>query len=294
MDIVMPNPGKYVIAVSGGVDSMALLHLLQAQPDVQLMVAHFDHGIRPDSAIDRQLVQATAKRQGLPFFYEEGKLGPSTSEAKAREARYSFLREVQHDHKADKIITAHHQDDVLETAIINLLRGTGRKGLTSLRTTDDIERPLLQVTKSELVDYANVNQLEWREDSTNQDDAYLRNYVRNQLLPAFDVATRQQFAEMISRSRLTDKEIDTLLVKYQLLTSQELPRSQFVQLPHAVAREMMAAWLRQHGIRDFDHRTIERLVVAAKTGRPGQLFPVMHGASLEIKRGNLALKLPER
>src|SRR5437764_343012 len=132
MDVVLPKPGKYVVAVSGGVDSVALLDMLARSDDLKLVVAHFDHGIRKDSAKDRKFVEDLAKNYDLPFVYEEGHLGSGTSEAVARGARYDFLHRVKKSHGAQAIITAHHQDDVLETAIINLLRGTGRKGLTSL------------------------------------------------------------------------------------------------------------------------------------------------------------------
>src|SRR5690606_5271626 len=103
------RPGKYVVAVSGGVDSMVLLDLLRQKPKLELIVAHFDHGIRPDSAEDRKLVQRVAKHYDLPFVYAEGKLGPKASEALAREARYAFLRRVQAEQGAEAIITAHHQ-----------------------------------------------------------------------------------------------------------------------------------------------------------------------------------------
>src|SRR6185436_20114617 len=122
------RPGKYVVAVSGGVDSMVLLDLLRQKPKLELVVAHFDHGIREDSAQDRKLVQRIAKAYGLPFVHAKGNLGPKAGEALAREARYAFLRQVQADHDAKAIITAHHQDDMLKTAIMNLLRGTGRRG----------------------------------------------------------------------------------------------------------------------------------------------------------------------
>src|SRR4051794_16456164 len=126
------GPGKYVVAVSGGVDSVGLLDLLRMDPGVKLTVSHFDHGIRDDSHLDRAHVQALARRYQLPFVYDKGALGPGASEAEARTARYQFLDNVKTKTGAHAIVTAHHQDDVLETAIINLLRGTGRKGLSSL------------------------------------------------------------------------------------------------------------------------------------------------------------------
>src|SRR5437870_1107332 len=113
---------------------MTLLDLLAKKPNVKLIVAHFDHGMRPDSEKDRQFVQVVTEKYGLPFVFSEGRLGPKASEATARTARYKFLEKTKKAEGAKTIITAHHQDDVLETAIINLLRGTGRRGLTALKS----------------------------------------------------------------------------------------------------------------------------------------------------------------
>ena len=141
------EPGVYVVAVSGGVDSMVLLDLLRRQKDLKLVVAHLDHGIRSDSDLDRQLVQQVASKHGLAFVYNTAQLGPGASEALARKARYNFLRRVQLATNATAIVTAHHQDDLIETAILNLLRGTGRKGLSSLGDDKHLRRPLLHVSK---------------------------------------------------------------------------------------------------------------------------------------------------
>src|SRR5688572_18243464 len=169
------SPGKYVVAVSGGVDSMVLLDLLRERPKLELIVAHFDHGIRKESARDRKLVQRIAKSYDLPFFYAEGNLGPKAGEALAREARYAFLRKIQEEQGAKAIITAHHQDDMLETAIMNLLRGTGRRGLSSLKSRKELVRPMLEWTKKGIREYAEERDLVWAEDVTNDDERYLRN-----------------------------------------------------------------------------------------------------------------------
>lgn len=280
-----------MVAVSGGVDSMALLHMLQTKPGLKLVVAHFDHGIRDDSAEDRKLVQAFAKANGLKFVYEEGMLGAGTSEARARDARYRFLRKVLKDTNSAAIVTAHHQDDVLETAIINLLRGSGRKGLTSLGNRPGIERPLLAVPKRDLVAYAKEQGLRWHEDSTNQNTDYLRNYVRHRLLPRFDEPARARLWEIISNAKETNLEIDSLLLNQLDLksTGGNLDRYWFTQLPHAVARETMAAWLRANDLRDFDSKTLERLVVAAKVAAPGKTFDVLRGSRLAVGSDYLAL-----
>jgi len=291
MELELPE-GKYVVAVSGGVDSVVLLDVLSKQPNLNVVVAHFDHGIRQASIEDRRFVADLAAGYGLAFEYGEGKLGSSTSEAEAREARYAFLRMLQQKYKATAIVTAHHQDDLIETAILNMLRGTGRKGLTSLASGKDIIRPLLGFSKRELTEYAKAHNLKWREDSTNQDTRYLRNYVRHNIVPKLTENQRQKMVEVIEAQRSVNAQLDALLLPQ--VESRELSRQWFVSLPHGIAREVMAAWLRVNGIRDFDKPAIERAVVGAKTALPGKQVAIKKGIAVEVNKTNLALKHPER
>src|SRR5437868_2321087 len=143
-------PGRYVLAVSGGVDSMVLLDLLAKQTELELIVAHFNHGIRPDSAKDEELVAKVAKRLKRSFEAGQGKLSGHTSEEKARDARYKFLKAVTSKYSAVAIVTAHHQDDMIETVILNLLRGTGYRGFTAISNNDEVIRPLLGYAKKEI------------------------------------------------------------------------------------------------------------------------------------------------
>lgn len=265
---------------------MALLHMLAQLPNMELVVAHFDHGIREDSGEDRQLVQQMADEYRLPFMYGEGRLGTVASESTAREARYAFLRKALAEHNARAIITAHHQDDVLETALVNLLRGTGRKGLSSLQSTGDILRPALHLRKQDLLSYASKHRLQWREDSTNTDDRYLRNYLRTHVVPKITAAHREQLLQAIAAAKDVNREIDTLLTPY--ISSAELNRRQFVLLPHAVAAEVMAAWLRRYEA-SFDRRTIERLVVFAKTAVLGKLADIDKQHQLQAGKEHIIL-----
>lgn len=269
-------PGKYVVAVSGGVDSIALLDMLHKTAGVSLTVAHFDHGIRLDSKADRHLVQQAAEAKGLPFVFEEGKLGAGASEDLARKLRYEFLRKVQVATGAQALVTAHHQDDMLETAIINMLRGTGRKGLGSLRDKSDLRRPLLHLSKIDLRAYAAEQGLVWREDSTNQDTTILRNYIRHVLLPKLGPIGRNKLLSYIRHLHVLNQAIDDSLLTLMHLqpSRQSLDRAWFIGLPHIVARESMATWLRSHNIRSFDAKTLERLVVASKTLPAGKRVDV--------------------
>lgn len=271
------EPGKYLIAVSGGVDSVVLLHALCEIKDVELVIAHYDHGIRDDSQEDRLFVAELSMKRYLPFHYAEGNLGKGTSEARARKARYEFLHEVRLKSGAQSVVTAHHQDDVIETAFINLLRGTGRKGLSSLGSGPHINRPMLGITKDQIKKYAQNNNLDWREDSTNQDNDYLRNYLRNMVLPKLTREQREHLIDILDATRETNKEIDAQLVN--LLggqNSSHISRSWFIALPYAVTREVLSHWLRAQGM-TFDKTAIERLAVGLKTLPPGAKTDIASG-----------------
>lgn len=288
------EPGRYVVAVSGGVDSVVLLHLLASQPDLHLTVAHFDHGIREDSDLDQQLVAEHARQLGLPYVFDRGHMGIGTSEAAARDARYAFLRSVQQASNAHALVTAHHQDDLLETAVFNILRGTGRKGLSSLQDRHDLRRPLLHLPKADLQAYAREQGLVWREDSTNKDTTLTRNYIRHVLLPRLSEAEKRQLLAYVRHvgilNRTIDRELATIL---HLQPSRDtIDRQSFIALPHSVAREVLAAWLRSHGIRDFSRASIERLVAALKTGRAGSRADI--NAEFQLKIGQKEAQLSNR
>jgi tRNA(Ile)-lysidine synthetase-like protein len=293
---IMLEPGLYVLAVSGGVDSIALLHLVKDTPDVKFVIAHFDHGIRDDSAEDRRLVESLAKRYEMPFVYGEGRLGKKASEAVARQARYKFLDKVRQSTNAKAVITAHHQDDMIETAIINIIRGTNRKGLSSISNQGSILRPMLHLTKKELINYAKENSLEWREDVTNNDQKYLRNYVRHSIVPKLTPEQRLQLVNLIWKQERLNNQIDELLIN--VLHSQsancQLDRLWFQRLSHVESREVMASWLRANNLQTFDRMTIERLTVTAKVAKPVKRVDVLNGTQMEIRKLTLALMPIER
>ncbi|HUB93771.1 MAG TPA: tRNA lysidine(34) synthetase TilS [Verrucomicrobiae bacterium] len=290
------QPGKYVVAVSGGVDSVTLLDLLTQLPGLYLVVAHYEHGIRNDSLEDLYLVRELAHGYGLPFVYRRGYLGHNASEAVARQARYEFLHHALRASGSRAIITAHHQDDLLETTVLNLLRGTGRRGLSSLKSTDVIKRPLLHLTKDELTRYAEQEKLRWREDSTNADERYLRNYIRHRIMPRFASSDKEALLALIEQTADLNKRIEQQAANYLHVqpASGTLDRYSFIMLPHAVAREIIAEWLLSNTGAELSRKLIERLVVAAKTNRSGSRIDINAGYLLEIGRSRLALKHRER
>lgn len=279
---------KYIVAVSGGLDSVALLHMLsglqQQDSNLELVVAHADHGIREDSDADAWHVAALAKRYGLPFEVTRLALSPYSSEQQARDARYQWLESVQEKHRADGIITAHHQDDQLETIILNFQRGTGWRGLASLRTTDERLRPLLSLSKAQLARYAIDNQLVWREDSTNGDIRYTRNYIRHAIVPKLDVQSRKRLSELAAKQRQLRAQIEHEVagVLKAIKDDTGLSRHELIMLPDSIALEVLrAATLGHH-----EPLHMRRLLHFVKTGR--------QGAVLHLGKGKNALLTKQR
>jgi tRNA(Ile)-lysidine synthase len=200
---------RVVVAVSGGLDSIALLDLLVAGRQAHgaaLEVATVDHGTRESSAADAAFVAGIADGYGLRCTRLA--VSPeSASEAELRRVRYAALFGLD----ADVIATAHHADDQLETVLINLLRGTGGRGLAGMPwRRDRLARPLLDVRRAELRGWAVARGLRWVEDPTNADPRYLRNRVRAELVPLLE-ALRTGAGDAILRSAALAAEDEALL-----------------------------------------------------------------------------------
>ena len=278
---------KYIVAVSGGVDSTLLLELMAetVAPGDQLIVAHFDHGIRSDSASDEQFVAALAKSKNLTYISERAELGANASEAEARTARYDFLRRVKDQFSAKAIYTAHHKDDLLETIVMNLQRGTGRTGLDPMRSHTDIERPLLYYTKQELIDHAKQRGLTWRTDSTNANPRYTRNRIRASLANVHPYTTEKLY-KLHTAAVERNNEINALLKELAtwVLKDGAINRARFVVLPYAVQKEFILHWLQANNIKDISRPLVERVTHAVKTARPGSKQNLLLGKWLLIQK----------
>lgn len=197
---------KIIVAVSGGIDSCVLLFLLH-ELNFNCVVVHCNFSLRnEESDNDENFVKELSKEYHFEFetkkfkttfFAEEN--GISIQMA-ARELRYSFFEETRKKHDCKFIATAHHADDNIETLFINLIRGTGLKGLSGIPVkTEKIVRPLLFATRNEIYAFAKKNEIKWREDSSNQSVKYMRNKIRHDLLPMIE-EIKPGFSKQILRN----------------------------------------------------------------------------------------------
>ena len=202
---------RLLVAVSGGLDSLALLHLLRFSrglPRLHLSVGHFDHRMRPESSGDASWVRGVARAWGLPC-QESVAEATLSGEEEAREARYEFLEAEQRASGARWIVTAHHADDQAETVLFRIVRGTGPGGLAGIpeQRAPGILRPLLPFTRDRIAGYADSVGIQPRLDRSNEDPGFARNVIRNEVLPRLEAAVAPGARSSLVRlSRLARQE----------------------------------------------------------------------------------------
>lgn len=268
---------RLVVAVSGGVDSIVLLDLL-AKSSHELAVAHFDHGIRPDSARDAAFVKAVAARYDLPFFHTREVLGVSASEEKARNRRYEFLFDVAQKFSGT-VVTAHHQGDVLETIALNIERGTGWRGLAAFGNRD-VLRPLLGITKQQIYQYATKHRLEWVEDSSNQNPIYTRNRLRKQLNRKLHPEAEKTLVRLWRVQREKRDDIDDELEALSQIRS----RYFLTMIDEDVAIELLNWQIKATIKMGVTRPSLKRLLMAIKVAQPGTRHDATAGVFLEVKK----------
>ena len=200
---------KKILAVSGGIDSMVLLERFFRDDPENIVVAHFNHGTRTSADLDEQFVFSRCKELGIPFETMKVMLGEGVSEELARQKRYDFLYHVANKYGGG-IYTAHHLDDLIESVTINLIRGTGWRGLTPF-SDNRIHRPFIEMGfyKTDILRFAAENKVLFREDPTNSTDDYLRNRVRSKLL-IMPRAEKERLIDFYKRQAVIRHEIEGL------------------------------------------------------------------------------------
>jgi tRNA(Ile)-lysidine synthase len=255
---------KSILAISGGVDSVLLLDEF-AVAGGDFVVAHFDHGMRPESAADAAFVWSLAARYNAEFVLGQGNLGVAAGETMARARRYEFLWQVVKDYGAAELVTAHHADDLIETVMMNLLRGTGWRGLAPM--AGQVTRSCLTRSKAEIVATALQRGLTWREDSSNFSPKFFRNRVRV-VVQSLTPAQRRELLSLIQKQTGLRAEIENIVGQVVRADGQEitLKRYELIMWPLAVAREVLRAATNGQ----LTTPQLDQVLLFAKTARPGK------------------------
>ena len=283
---------KIVVAVSGGVDSEVLLDFLvryfrnkngQKWLEENLIVAHFEHGIRgKESQEDCEFVRRLAEKDRLKFEFEHGNLGENSSEEKARNARYIFLRKIAK--REDAIIfTAHHKNDLAETFALNLARGGSWRAVACF-DSPDIERPFLRFSKLEILKMAKQQGLAWREDSTNLSQKYVRNQIRKTL--NFSEKDLESIFKIWQRQIELRREIEKITqeILFEIGDGQKFEREFFRtnsdEVCYEILREIM---IRQSGKIPLS-KQISNLLYTIRTFKNGSKTQILGGHEVIFSR----------
>ena len=316
------SPGdRVLVALSGGPDSVALLHVLRelgAEWRLELEVAHLQHGVRGEEAKeDARFAAKLAEILKVPFHLREIKLpemradaGTGNLEALGRAERYRFFAEVARDRKIPKVATAHTLDDQAETVSMWFLRGAGAKGLGGMAPLHQILaeggasltviRPLLEVSKAEILEYLQERQLDFRLDRTNQNTALLRNWLRLDLLPKiqrrFDARVPARLAQQAEIFRDEDAFLQGLArASYsKMFDAGSVNRPALLNSAKAVQRRILRLWIEQTRghLRGLEFIHIEDMLRLIEQGPPQGRVALPGG--WEMAREYETLKLEKR
>ena len=265
MDCVFPPEARCLIGVSGGRDSVALLHLLRGAGFGKLVVCHLDHALRAESAEDARFVAALAKQLGLKAVSARenvaarAKRKRQSLETAAREARYAFFARVARAEKCPRVFLAHHADDQVETLLFNLFRGSAAAGLAGMRALTtrsvggvilQIARPLLGMWREEIDALISQHQLAFREDASNADPRHTRNRLRHEIIPAIEQAFGRDIRRSVWRAAEILRDEDDFLASQPALRDlpERLDTTALLGLAVALQRRVIHAWLRARGV----------------------------------------------
>ena len=285
---------RIVIGVSGGPDSVCLFDILVKLRDkynLKLFVVHINHSIRKEADIEQEYVRDLSKRFNVQFFYKKidvKKVAESEKkslEEVARNIRYREFFKIKADVNANKIAVAHNANDNIETMLMNLSRGAGIVGLCGIQEENgDIIRPLLSITREEILEYVNSNEIKVFFDKTNSESEYTRNKIRNIIIPEF-IKINPNFIETASRSlSILEGQKNILLSmideKYKevRLDKGVLNKSKLLELPYELQLEVL-----RKGINEYNGNLVDisfnnlnnamNIISSSQSGRTIEIFP---------------------
>ena len=287
-----------VVAVSGGADSVCLLHLiyrLQKVLDFSLVCAHVNHGLRTSANKDASFVKDLCEKLHVPFVLHEEDVGKKAQKEKisvelaGREVRYAFFKSL----KPDVILTAHNKNDVAESVLLHLIRGCGLEGLTGIspKREDGVCRPLLQFSRLQIEAYLKMHKLTWCEDESNADTQYVRNHIRHSIIPQMAkinpsvVDTIWNMTDILSaENRYLQSRLDDASALFSEGGLQKIKLDVFLKMPTALQRRLLRSF--------FDSYHDIQCVMQLANGKNGNRFLLKDGRIVEKEYDFLTIYKP--
>ena len=257
---------KLLLAVSGGIDSMVLMHLFQ-QLNYDIAIAHCNFQLRgKESDGDEMLVKEICQDGYIPYFIESFDTEKYSRDNKlsiqlaARKLRYDWFQELLSENQLDYLVTAHHLDDTIETFLINFIRGTGLEGLTGIPAENGkIIRPLLPFSREEIEHYATENKVQWREDSSNASDKYVRNKLRHNIVPTlkelntgFLESFQNTLYHLQQAKSLVEDATHLVYERVVAKSEQQLKIDLELLLQYPNYKAYLYQWLKEYGFTSWD------------------------------------------
>ena len=300
---LLPSGSNLILCVSGGSDSIALLHLCHQLSRLfrwQLHILHFHHGLREESDEEARFVRDLSQSLNLEFHLRTTRDFQSETsglQEKARNWRRTEALKLREEIRADSILTAHHAEDQLETWLLKWLRGAHLSGLQGMSRSDPpFIRPLLDFRKNMLSDFLKENGFEWREDASNQDSKYMRNRVRNELLPLLRTLSREgiesRIRDLDSQSRLLQKELES---QYQIWLEKigpvsELPISVIESESEFLQQEILVRFITGKTGIALSYRQLEKIWTLVRNSTNPWSYHLEGEWTINCEGGKLSLK----
>ena len=295
--------GNYLLGLSGGADSVALMLMLipaAREKRIRLEAIHVNHGLRADeSDEDERFCSILCKKEGIPLYTCRADLSGRTDEASAREARYAIFRKRYAESGADALILAHHADDQAETFLMRLLRGAGPDGLACMKEDETVGslrilRPMLRLRREEIRNALRTDGITWREDSSNEDQSYLRNRIRHELMPVLNRISGTAVEKICRTAAQTGDDNRVLNTEAKAILERisdgwMLDAESLAERPVSLRRRVLRIWwqergplLKEHTLSAAQTESLEALlhISRGKTNLPGGLHAIRDGKYL--------------
>lgn len=261
-----------IVSVSGGVDSMVLFNLL-VKFEYKIIVVHFNHHTRDENLLEKKLVEDTAKSNNITYYTFDYNHNGGNFQEQARKFRLKKLREVAKKHNTTYVLTAHHLDDLAETIILKIVRGSNLYGYAGIQPVTKIDsftyiKPLIELSKKEIITYANKNDVKYLDDASNFDIKYARNRIRNAVLPILKQENDQVLNKFLQYSELLTESYNFIKkYSYQFILDNKIDISNLIKEDNIIIKETLAILLEQNKLK-FNQNTLNKLINILKSKKP--------------------------